>query len=71
MIDSQLENGEIRFPLNALEDRNIRGDRVRSSILWIVQGLKNNLRYPECHQLMSVQKEVKHRKIINPALSKT
>lgn len=33
MIDSQLENGEIRFPLNALEGRNIRGDRVRSSIL--------------------------------------
>lgn len=33
MIDSQLENGEIRFPLNAPEGRNIRGDTVRSSLL--------------------------------------
>lgn len=31
MIDSQLENGEIRFSLNALEGRDMYG--VRSSIL--------------------------------------
>lgn len=33
MIDSQLENGEIRFLLNALGGRKFREDRVRSSIL--------------------------------------